>query len=221
MNPLRRALLGLGAAGIVIGVPITAVIATSDHTNLSGLIAGLSLLVGLVVPRHRPVCMGPPPGQPDRPADGGARVQLAARRAVGLERPRPVHRRGAAGLACPSQSSPTSCSRSQAGGSSIARIACSSGSATSSTTVVPPIGIVFFDPAVADDCPGCPANPLLVWNNQDVFDVLVAITDLARGGRPWRADLAPACAAATSPTTRTSGSATRRSGGRAVRRCCW
>ena len=46
MNPLRRALLGLGVAGIVIGVPITAVIATSDHTNLRGLIAGLSLLVG-------------------------------------------------------------------------------------------------------------------------------------------------------------------------------
>ena len=45
MTPLRRALIGLGAAGIAIGIPMTAVIATSDHTQLRGVIAGLSLLV--------------------------------------------------------------------------------------------------------------------------------------------------------------------------------
>ena len=45
MNPLRRALLGLGAAGVVLGALMAAVIATSDHTNLKGLIAALSLLV--------------------------------------------------------------------------------------------------------------------------------------------------------------------------------
>ena len=45
MNPLRRALIGLGVAGVVIGIPMTVVIATSDHTNLRVLMAGLSLLV--------------------------------------------------------------------------------------------------------------------------------------------------------------------------------
>ena len=43
MSPLRRALIGL--AGVLIGIPMTVVIATSDHTNLKGLTAGLSLLV--------------------------------------------------------------------------------------------------------------------------------------------------------------------------------
>ena len=42
------------------------------------------------------------------------------------------------------------------------------------TTVLPPFGIVFFDPAVADDCPDCPDNPLLISANQDVLDALVA-----------------------------------------------
>ena len=45
MNPLRRALLALGAAGVVMGALMAAVIATSDHTNLKGLLAALSLLV--------------------------------------------------------------------------------------------------------------------------------------------------------------------------------
>ena len=30
------------------------------------------------------------------------------------------------------------------------------------TTIAPPIGILFFDPAVSDDCPACPDNPLLI-----------------------------------------------------------
>ena len=30
------------------------------------------------------------------------------------------------------------------------------------TTVGPAIGILFFDPAVSDDCPECPDNPLLI-----------------------------------------------------------
>jgi signal transduction histidine kinase len=41
------------------------------------------------------------------------------------------------------------------------------------TTVMPLIGIVFLNPAVADDCADCPANPLLIWDNQDVFGALV------------------------------------------------
>jgi hypothetical protein len=45
MTPLRRALLALGGAGFVLAIPVTAVIATSDHTNLKGLVAATSLLV--------------------------------------------------------------------------------------------------------------------------------------------------------------------------------
>ena len=34
MSPLRRALLALGAAGAALAIPVAAVTATSDHTNL-------------------------------------------------------------------------------------------------------------------------------------------------------------------------------------------
>jgi signal transduction histidine kinase len=41
--------------------------------------------------------------------------------------------------------------------------------------VTPPFGLVFFDPADANDCEDCPANPLLIWDNQDVFDALSGV----------------------------------------------
>ena len=37
----------------------------------------------------------------------------------------------------------------------------------------------FVDPAATDDCDGCPANPLLVWDNQDLYNALVAVQNLA------------------------------------------
>ena len=43
------------------------------------------------------------------------------------------------------------------------------------TTVMPLIGIVFFNPARSEDCPECPDNPLLIWDNQGVFDALVFV----------------------------------------------
>jgi len=49
------------------------------------------------------------------------------------------------------------------------------------TTVAPAIGIVFFDPAVSDDCPECPENPLLIWNNQDAYDVGSTISSVLAG----------------------------------------
>ncbi len=175
MNPLRRALLGLGAAGIAIGIPMTAVIATSDHTNLSGLMAGLSLLVawsflgtGLYAWDRRPDNL-----------TGPLMVALAFSWLL-------------AGL-----------SASNVPGLFIAGVLLNGlpfailthllfafpsgrleqrsdrffvGLGYFVTTIMPPFGIVFFDPAVSDDCAECPANPLLVWNNnQDVLDVLVAI----------------------------------------------
>jgi signal transduction histidine kinase len=43
------------------------------------------------------------------------------------------------------------------------------------TVVTPPFGLVFFDPADANDCEECPANPLLIWDNQEVFDALSGV----------------------------------------------
>ena len=43
---------------------------------------------------------------------------------------------------------------------------------------------------MSDDCPECPDNPLLIWNNQDVLDVLVtiqsALAAVVLGALIWR-----------------------------------
>ena len=46
MNPLRRALIGLAVAGIVMGVLMAVVIAISDHVENPAAEVVLSLLVG-------------------------------------------------------------------------------------------------------------------------------------------------------------------------------
>jgi signal transduction histidine kinase len=174
MNPLRRALLGLGAAGIATGIPMTAVIATSDHTNLSGLMAGLSLLVawsflgtGLYAWDRRPDNL-----------TGPLMVALAFSWLLGGLSASNVPGLYIAGallnglpfailthllFAFPSGRLEHRADRVFVGLGYFV------------TTVMPPIGIVFFDPAVSDDCTDCPANPLLVWHNQELLDVLVAI----------------------------------------------
>jgi signal transduction histidine kinase len=174
MNPLRRALLGLGAGGIAIGIPMTAVIATSDHTNLSGLRAGLSLLVawsflgtGLYAWDRRPDNL-----------TGPLMVALAFSWLLGGLSASNVPGLYIAGsllnglpfailthllFAFPSGRLERRADRLFVGLGYFV------------TTVMPPIGIVFFDPAVSDDCTDCPSNPLLVWHNQDLFDLLVAI----------------------------------------------
>jgi signal transduction histidine kinase len=169
MTPLRRALLALGAAGVVLAIPVAVVTATSGHTQLKGLVAGLSLLVawsflgtGLYLWDRRPDNL-----------TGLLMVALAFSWLL-------------AGLAS-----------SNVGGVYIVGqlfnglpfailthllFAFPSGRLQSRwdrrfvalgyvvTTVAPAIGILFFDPAVSDDCANCPANPLLVWNNQDAYD---------------------------------------------------
>jgi signal transduction histidine kinase len=174
MNPLRRALLALGAAGIVGGIPMTAVIATSDHTNLRGLMAGLSLLVawsflgtGLYAWDRRPDNLTGP--LMVALAFSWVLAGLSASNVPGLY---------IAGVllnglpfailthllfAFPSGRLERRADRVFVGLGYFV------------TTVMPPIGIVFFDPAVSDDCTECPPNPLLVWSDQDVLDVLVAI----------------------------------------------
>jgi signal transduction histidine kinase len=170
MNPLRRALLALGAAGIAVGVLMAAVIATSDHTNLKGLLAAVSLLVawsflatGLVLWDRRPDNLTGPlmvalafswvfAGLSSSNAPG---VYIAGSLLNGLPFAILTHLL----FAFPSGRLRSKWDRRFVGLGYLV------------TTVAPAIGIVFFDPAVSDDCADCPENPLLIWNNQDAYDV--------------------------------------------------
>jgi len=170
MTPLRRALLALGAAGIAVGVLMAAVIATSDHTNLKGLVAAVSLLVawsflatGLVLWDRRPDNLTGPlmvalafswvfAGLSSSNAPG---VYIAGSLLNGLPFAILTHLL----FAFPSGRLRGKWDRRFVGLGYLV------------TTVAPAIGIAFFDPAVSDDCADCPENPLLIWNNQDVYDV--------------------------------------------------
>ena len=62
LQVIGSALIGLGVVGFALAFPVAAIIATSDHTNLKGLIAGLSVVVawsylgtGLYLWDRRPV----------------------------------------------------------------------------------------------------------------------------------------------------------------------
>ena len=189
MNPLRRALLGLGAAGIAIGVPMTAVIATSDHTNLRGPIAGLSLLVGwsflgagLYAWDRRPDNLTGPlmvafafswllAGLSSSNVAG---LYIAGTLLSGLPFAILTHLL----FAFPSGRLERRADRVFVALGYFA------------TTIAVPFGIVFFDPAISDDCADCPENPLLIWSNQDVFDVLAAIQSglaaVVLGAAIWR-----------------------------------
>ena len=190
MNPLRRALLALGAAGVVLGVPMAAVTATSDHTNLKGLVAALSLLVawsflgtGLYLWDRRPDNLTGP--LMVALAFSWLLAGLSASNAPGL------YIAGSLLNALPFAilthllfAFPSGRLRSKWDRRFV-------GLGYLVTTVAPAIGIVFFDPAVSDDCPNCPDNPLLIWNNQDVYNVGERDLERPRGGRPRGADLAP------------------------------
>jgi signal transduction histidine kinase len=177
MNPLRRALLALGITGMVLTVPIVALTATSDHVNLKGLVAALALLVawsflgtGLYLWDRRPDNL-----------TGPLMVALAfSWLAAGLET---------------SNTSGLYIAGSLLGGLPFAILthllfAFPSGRLESKwdrrfvrlgylmTTVGPAIGALFFDPAVSDDCPDCPSNPLLIWNNQDAYDAGSAVSSV-------------------------------------------
>jgi signal transduction histidine kinase len=170
MTPLRRALVGLGAAGAVLALPVAAITATSDHTQLSGLMAALGLLVawsflgtGLYLWDRRPDNL-----------TGPLMVALAFSWMV-------------AGL-----------SASSVPGVYIVGVLCNSlpfgilthllfafpegrlrtkwdrrfvGLGYLITTVSPLIGVLFYDPAVADDCAECPSNPLQIWDDPDAYDI--------------------------------------------------
>jgi signal transduction histidine kinase len=177
MNALRRALLGLGAAGIALAIPVAAIIATSDHTDLKGVFAALSLLVawsflgtGTYLWDRRPDNLTGP--LMVALAFSWLLAGLSASDVPGL------YITGTLLSALPFGILTHLLFAFPSGrlGSGWDRRFVGLGYAV--TTIAPAIGIVFFDPAVSDDCPDCPANPLLIWDNQDAYDVGSAVTSV-------------------------------------------
>jgi signal transduction histidine kinase len=177
MNPLRRALIGLGVVGFALAFPVAAIIATSDHTNLKGLLAGLSVLVawsflgtGLYLWDRRPdnltgplmVALGFSWLVTGLAASNMPGLFVIGTLFNGLPFAILTHLL----FAFPSGRLQGRWDRRFVGlGYAV-------------TTIGPLIGILFFDPVVSDDCPECPDNPLQVWDNQDVYNVGSAISSI-------------------------------------------
>jgi signal transduction histidine kinase len=174
ITPLRRALLSLGVAGIALGVPIAAITATSDHTNLPGLMAVLGLLVawsflgtGLYAWDQRPdnltgplmVALGFTWLLGGLSASNFAGLYVAGVLLNALPFGILTHLL----FAFPSGRLEGRWDRFFVGLGYLV------------TVGVVPVGIVFFNPEVSDDCRECPANPLLIWDNSDVYSALVGI----------------------------------------------
>jgi signal transduction histidine kinase len=171
VTPLRRALLGLGVAGVVLSVPVLAIVATSDHTNLKGMIAVAAALVtwsflgtGLYIWDRSPDNLTGPlmVGLAFSWLGAGlATANTSGLYIVGaLLNPLPF-----AILVHLLFAFPTGRLRGAWDRRFVAL-------AYLITTVGQVIGIVFYDPAIADDCPNCPSNPLLIWDSPDVYDAL-------------------------------------------------
>jgi signal transduction histidine kinase len=173
MSPLRRALIGLGAAGVILAVPVAALVATSDHTELTGLMAGLTVLVawsflgtGLYLWDRRPdnltgalmVALAFSWLLAGLSASDVPGLFVAGEIAAGLPFAILVHLL----FAFPS---------GRLGGRWARRIV---GLGYFVTTVMPPFGFVFWDPAEVDDCFDCPENPLLISSEPGLLGVLVA-----------------------------------------------
>ena len=171
MTSLRRALWLLAFLGVVAGVVPLALALESDHVDNRGMTAGLRPAGGLGVHRHRPVRLVAPAGEPLRRADDGRGLHVVHRRAVGVRRPRAVHRGPAPGRCCHTACWCTCCSPSPAarwrGGSP----SPPSRPATSSPTVMQLAWILTVD-TTREECGGCPANPLLLWDDQAVADAI-------------------------------------------------
>jgi signal transduction histidine kinase len=177
MTPLRRALFGLGGVGIVAGVLMAVVTATSDHTNLSGLVAGLSLLVawsflgtGLYAWDRRPDNLTGP--LMVALAFSWLLAELSNSNVPGLF----VAGELVGGLPFAVLTHLLFAFPSGRLGSSWDRRFVWLGYLV--TTALPAVGILFFDPAVSDDCPNCPANPLLLWDNRDAYEVGSAVSSV-------------------------------------------
>lgn len=188
MNPLRRALIGLAVAGIVMGVLMAVVIAISDHVEnpeaevvLSLLVAWSFLGTGIVLWDRRPSnLIGP---LMVAFAFAWFLSHLTASNLPGLF---------AAGLAL--SSLPYGILGHLLFAFPSGRVEHPVdrffvGVAYFLTAVYPFVVVLFLDPATSDDCPECPSNPLLVSDDQTVFDVLAGVQSavglIATGALIW------------------------------------
>ena len=189
MNPLRRALIGLGAVGVVMGALMAVVIANSDHTNLKGLLAVLSVYVawsfigtGLYAWDRRPDNL-----------IGPLMVALGFAWCLGQLSTSNVPGLFVAGEIL--QSLPFAILIHLLVVFPGGRLASRFDRLLVASAYVLTLGancvtIWLWDPAVAELCEGCPENPLLVWHNQDLLDVLWVIQNslsvIAIGVLVWR-----------------------------------
>jgi signal transduction histidine kinase len=174
MTPLRRALIGLAVAGILMGVLMAVLIAVSDHAEDRALQVVLSLLVawsflgtGLVVWDRRPSnLMGP---LMVAFAFAWLLSQLTASNLPGLF---------AAGLIL--SSLPYGVLGHLLFAFPSGRVEqwldrFFVGLAYFITGVYPLVIALFFDPATADECAECPSNPLLISADPTIFDVVAGV----------------------------------------------
>jgi signal transduction histidine kinase len=177
LTSLRRALVGFAAVGVVLGVVMAVVVATSDHQTNPGLEAALTLVIawsflgsGLVSWDRRPDNLTGP--LMVAVAFTWLLGQLSASDVPGLF----VIGRNITGLpfailihllfAFPDGTLMRPLERR-----------CVA-LAYFLTVVYPWLLTPFVDFADTGDCDGCPANPLQVWDNQALYDALAAVQNL-------------------------------------------
>jgi signal transduction histidine kinase len=177
LTSLRRALVGLAAVGVVLGVVMALVVATSDHQNHPGLEATLTLIIawsflgtGLYSWDRRPdnltgplmVAVGFTWLLAQLSASDVPALFVIGVNITGLPFAILIHLL----FAFPDGTLKRPFERRCV---AVAYFL---------TVVYPWLLAPFVDPAATDDCDGCPSNPLLVWDNQDLYNALVAVQNL-------------------------------------------
>ena len=177
VSPLRLALLGLGAAGIAMGVLMAVVIATSEHADHPAIETVLSLVVswsflgtGLYVWDRRPTNL-----------IGPLMVAFAFTWFVSQLEASDVPGLYAAGLVLGSV--PFGLLIHLLFAFPSGRLEHASdryfvGLAYFLTVAYPWLTVLFFNPASSDICPSCPPNPLLVSDDPGLYDALVAVSSV-------------------------------------------
>ena len=178
LTSLRRALIGLAAVGVVLGVVMAVVAATSDHQTTPGLEAALTLIVawsflgtGLISWDRRPdnltgplmVAVGFTWLLAQLSASDVPALFVIGVNITGIPFAILIHLL----FAFPDGTLERPFDRRCVALGYFL------------TVVYPWLLTPFVDPAATDDCDGCPANPLLVWDNQDLYNALVAVQNLA------------------------------------------
>jgi signal transduction histidine kinase len=177
LTSLRRALIGLAAVGVVLGVVMAVVVATSDHQTNPGLEAALTLIIawsflgsGLVSWDRRPDNLTGPLmvavaftwllGQLS--ASNVPALFVIGRNITGLPFAILIHLLFAFPEGTLKRPLERRC------------VAL----AYFLTVVYPWLLTPFADFTATGDCDGCPANPLLVWDNEALYDVLSAVLNV-------------------------------------------